>query len=114
MYNKRLFLEWRVIDIGRFFYQSMPNPPYFLIGSNETETQRMPLKVIINDSFTVIVMCRHSRPTIIIISNIVIFGIVVTVVIIFFKMTQKNGNYSYRTIYRQCYCGVKCHSRKYK
>ena len=35
----------------------------------------MPLKVTINDSFTVIVNCSTTTP----ISNIVIFGIVVTV-----------------------------------
>ena len=45
----------------------------------------MPLKVNINDSFTVIVMCRYSTTTII--SHIVIFSIVVTVVVISVKMT---------------------------
>ena len=56
------------------------------MGSYDTEAQCMSLKVIINDSFTVIVVCRHSFSTIFI-SNIVVFSIVVNVVIIFFKMS---------------------------
>ena len=71
----------------------------------------MPLKVTINDSFTVIVICRHSTTTII--SNIVIFSIVVTVVIIFFKMTKKKANIHKEPLFRQFYCGVKYDSWKY-
>ena len=43
------------------------------------------LNVTINDSFTVIVICRYSTNTII--SNIAIFSIVVTVVILFLRMS---------------------------
>ena len=53
--------------------------------SNDIEAWCMLLKVTLNDSFTVIVICSHSTTTVI--NHIVIFTIVVTVVVIFFKMT---------------------------
>ena len=66
-------------------YQGIPHPPYLHIGSNDTEAKCLSLKVIINDSFTVIIICWHITTTII--SNIVIFSSAMPVVIIFFKMT---------------------------
>ena len=57
----------------------------------------MPFKVTINDSFSVIVICRHSTTTII--SNIVIFNFVVIVVICFRKDELEKGKR--RTVFRQ-------------
>ena len=37
MYNKYRFFYCCVINIGRFFYQFIPDPPYFHIGSNDIE-----------------------------------------------------------------------------
>ena len=87
MYNK--FYVFRLVRhqdkvIGRFCIKLSP-PPYFQIGSNDTEAECMSLKVIINDIFTVIVIYRHITTNII--SNIIIFSSVITVVIISFKMT---------------------------
>ena len=71
--------------IWPILYQGLPDPPYLHIGSNDTEAYCLSLKVIINDSFTVIFICWHITTTII--SNIVIFSSAMPVVIIFFKMT---------------------------
>ena len=76
-----MFLDRCVINIGRFVIKLYPTPPYLYIESNDTEAWCLSLKVIINDSFTVILICRHITNTII--SNIVIYTSVMPVVIIF-------------------------------
>ena len=33
-----MFLDWYFINIGQFFYQVLPHPPYFHIGDNDTKS----------------------------------------------------------------------------
>ena len=84
MYNKLLFLDWCVIKSGRFCIKVYPTPLIY-ISEVMIPKPSLSLKVIINDSFTVIILCWHITTTII--SNIVIFSSAMPVVIIFFKMT---------------------------